>query len=55
MHPSFILYGAGITPCKPLPDVKIDMGATAAALLRVSMSGTQGTVADNIQTSSPKQ
>ena len=32
-----------------------DVGATAAALLRVSMSGTQGTVADSIQTSNPKQ
>ncbi|HMH14240.1 MAG TPA: ectonucleotide pyrophosphatase/phosphodiesterase [Edaphobacter sp.] len=55
MHPSFILYGAGITPCKSLPDVKIfDVGPTAAALLGVSMTGTQGTVVDYIQTSSPK-
>ena len=52
MHPSFILYGAGITPCKSLPDVKIfDVGPTAAALLGISMAGTQGTVVDNIQTS----
>ena len=51
MHPSFILYGAGITPCKSLPDVKIfDVGPTAAALLGIAMTGTQGTVVDNIQT-----
>ena len=51
MHPSFILYGAGVTPCKSLPDVKIfDVGPTAAALLGIAMTGTQGTVVDNIQT-----
>jgi len=51
MHPSFILYGAGVTPCKSLPDVKIfDVGPTAAALLGIAMKGTQGTVVDNIQT-----
>jgi hypothetical protein len=56
MHPSFILYGAGITPCESPPDVKIfDVGPTAAALLGVSMKGTQGTAVDHIQAASPKQ
>lgn len=56
MHPSFILYGAGITPCKSLPDVKIfDVGLTAAALLGITMPGTRGNVVDHIQAISPKQ
>jgi hypothetical protein len=49
MHPSFILYGAGIEPCKSLPGVKIfDVGPTAAALLGVTMKGTQGSAVDHV-------
>jgi hypothetical protein len=48
MHASFILYGAGITPCSSLPDVTIiDVGPTAAALLGIPMPNTEGTALDH--------
>ncbi len=56
MHPSFILYGVGIAPCKSLPGVKIfDVGPTAAALLGVSMKGTQGSAVDHVSSSERSQ
>jgi len=56
MHPSFILYGAGIAPCKSLPGVKIfDVGPTAAALLGASMKGTQGSAVDHVSSSERSQ
>ncbi|WP_213805083.1 alkaline phosphatase family protein [Granulicella sp. dw_53] len=49
MHASFILFGAGVQPCKSLPGVRImDVGPTAAALLGVTMPNTQGVAVDHV-------